>query len=210
MKKLGLVLFLLVLAAPLQALDQRIEQVIREGAIHPSLNSWIRSSRLGTSEVLLGRPVAYEGGMALYRFEKVETGEVDYGLVAQPLNPLGGRGGSPEVRRLLRSRTPAGPFQGGSASPKATSVRCDVFLYRDDSFRTLLLVTDLDWNALKEVGGLNDSISSLETTCTGWFFFEHTNWGGSVLFVPANTGELNLHTSFNFGDKISAIQQYLP
>lgn len=210
MKKFGWVLFLLVLAAPLQALDLRIEQAIRNGAVHPTLSASIQSSRFGASAVLRGRPVAYEGGVALYQFEKIETGEVDYGLVASPINPLAANEGSPEVRRLLRSRKPADLAQKASPAPKATSIRCDVVLYRDDTFRSLVMVTDLDWNALKEWSGLNDSISSLETTCTAWMFFEHTNWGGNFLFVPANTSIANLHTSFDFGDKISAIQQSLP
>jgi hypothetical protein len=210
MKKLGLVMFLLILAAPLQALDPKIGKVIREGVIHRNLSASVRASRFGSSAVLLGRPLAYQSGVALYQLKKLATGEVDYVLVAVPANPLGTPEGPQDIQRLLRLRRSLGIAPEGTASTKATSVRCDVYLYRDDTFRNLILLTDLDWNALKERSGLNDEISSVETTCTAWLLFEHTNWGGSYLFVPANTAEANLHTSFGFGDRISAVMQYLP
>jgi hypothetical protein len=210
MKKLGLVMFLLILAAPLQALDPKIGKVIREGVIHPNLSASIRASRFGSSAVLLGRPLAYQSGVALYQLKKLETGEVDYVLVAVPVNPLGTPEGPQDVQRLLRLRRRLGPSAEGTGSPKATSVRCDIYLYRDDTFRNLIRVTDRDWNALKEVPYFNDEISSVVTTCTAWYLFEHTNWVGSYLYVPANTEIANLHTSYNFGDRISAIQQDLP
>lgn len=136
-------------------------------------------------------------GRELYRFEGTATGlreeaQVNHNSQA-PAAPGGGRAGTTKAYNVV----------GGST-------RCVVYFYKDDNYGNLILTTDMDWNDLSAATGLNDVISSLQTTCAGLWLFTGANYNtGTDLFyyAPAYT---NLATLPTINNAISSFKHDLP
>jgi hypothetical protein len=170
--------------------------------------SALEASDVSPTQPIVMTPLGYSNGVALYRIRGTKTGETDYAFVSSAVDPTAGADGE-EPGVALRSTeagtTPEPTTLISSATSSAFGTcRCLIYAYRDTDYRNLILTTDLDLNALKTISGLNDSISSIRTTCFQVYFYEDTNFLGSILILPPNSSQPSL-SGFNFNDKISAI-----
>lgn len=180
----------------------------------------VRASAVAPDQLLKLTPLAYYAGIALYRIQGLDTGEVDYALVYVPVDPT-----APPVEENepLQNLSGDGQSQGLSNLSAAItqilpdSSRCTVTLYKDVNFSGPTFATNIDWSTFGSVyypptaalGQVNDTVSSIKTTCAPAYFYEHKAWSGQVLVIPANTNQSSL-TSQSFNDKISSMWHALP
>ncbi len=195
---------LLVLAVPAAATD--LEQAIQKGPIFASLGASIRGAGMGDAPVVVGTPIAYESGVALYELTDPASEATQFALVSVSSDPLAG---DREEAAPAVDNTKVTPAPSNLTQTETGSCRCVINAYKHSNFGTLLLITNIDFNDIGRLSGHNDQYSSLKTTCNpAWFFQNHT-FTGSFLYVNANVSISNLGT-FGFNDKISSILHDLP
>ncbi len=210
MKKFS-VAFCILFAALLAvspALAGDLAATLASGKVFTRWSDAIGSAALTPGQPVLLTPVAFEKGVALFQLKGLETGEVDHVLIVRGANPLrnqeeGGLANLSAAARGSQTYLATAPEVG-----TANHQRCIVRAWKDINFGNLRVTTDLDFNSFGAIGE-NDNFTSVQTTCNGAIWWEHTNWGGSGLFQPANNSIANL-SSFNFNDKISAMEHVLP
>ena len=156
-------------------------------------------SGLDLSSPVFIEPVSYRKGVAVYRFREALTGREAKASVSVLVNPLtGATGGFPNT---------VSPSVAGGAA-KVTFIgsadRCSVAFYKNINYGTLLMTANLDLNDWGSLGGsFNDQVTSIVTGCNALFIWDHEEWAGSGLFVPANFQLPNL-SAYSFNDKMSS------
>lgn len=186
------------------------------GPVHEDWHQALQASRVDPRQPVVLQPLRYSEGVALYRVRGTVDGTTDRVLVRVP--------GDPTVRPAAEPREGIGNATAAICAPDSPrcdlpygnwssddSSRCAAYIYSNANYNDLLIATPIDLNTLdfSITTNLNDKTSSLKTTCAPAYFFEHKNWGGSVLYVPANTQLPNLQNQ-GFNDKITSLFHALP
>jgi len=176
---------LAVAAGPAAA--RNLDRAIREAPVFSSLEAAVKARPI-QEPVLLDR-LGASGNAGFYRLKGLNSGKVRYALVTGD---------------TLRSARDKAIFNvvGGTN-------RCVVRLYDNTSFGTLLFTSDLDWNNFGAISGINDDVSSVQTTCRGAWLYQDKNYSVNNLFVyvPANT---NLTSLVSLNEEVSSILHDLP
>lgn len=156
-----------------------------------------------------------ENGVTEYRMQSLETGEIAFARVRLPVDPALSAP-SDDTSEALAERNCA-PESSACNAPLTTltladSSRCKVTIYSGSSFTGSSVQINIDLNTFNSLnyfagGGLNDTVSSLKTTCNAAYFYEHKNWLGSSLYVPANTSLASLGSLDN---RISSLWHVIP
>jgi hypothetical protein len=190
--RLALVLAACVTATAASARD--LPGTLRTAPIHPSLEKAVRAAVKDAPEPVLIRFLLAEQGVRLYRLEGLDSGRQDFVLVdaERPVTPL----------QNVTGRSAYNVIGGAT--------RCVVQLFGSANYGNLILTSDIDWNNLGYLTGVNDLASSVQTSCNGVWLYEHKNYDafGLVLYVPANTNLASLHATID--NRISAVQHDLP
>lgn len=156
-------------------------------------------SGLDLSSPVFIEPLSYRKGVAAYRFREALTGREAKASVSVLVNPLtGAAGGFPT--------TVSPSVAGGAAKVTFTGAadRCSVSFYKNINFGVLLMTANLDFNDWGSLGGsFNDQVTSLVTGCNALFIWDHEEWAGSGLFIPANFTLPSLSV-YSFNDKMSS------
>lgn len=182
----------LFLGLTLSAGAADLETARAGGKIHTTVRAAIGASSLDFTQPLLFEPLPGEQGAdaQVVRVTGMTTGEVEHVRLVP-----GYEIGRPDAEEM--SRRYAWNQVGGSK-------RCAIYLYDGFNYSGLLQLTDMDWNNLNEIVGVNDRISSLKTGCNPVWFHATKNFaeafGNDYLYVPAytnmaNVGSMNNHIS---------------
>ncbi len=173
---------------------------------YPDLLSALRDSGLNLDQPVLLEPVAYDANerVATYRlssdhqktrFRNVHT-LVD--PTAEPVEePItdAERALGIQITKELEAGASFGNLNGIVIGNSASG-RCDLNLYDGINLASEIFRTNLDFNNLGSVSSsVNDRASSLRTFCSPVMVYQHKQWTGSSLFVPANTTINNLASS---------------
>lgn len=188
---------LFLVAVPISVTAGELDDVLHNGEIFGDMRAAVEGSFSGQHPPILIEAVAYEGGVGLFQLKSLETNEISYALVAE--GPDG-----PKPSRSLQSLAAPAAFNvvGGSN-------RCVINLYDNTFYGSVVMTTDLDWNNMAVVSGVNDKPSSLKTGCNPVRFFKDKNFSSVSLYVAANTNIPNLSTH-NFNNLISSFYHDLP
>ncbi|MEM9598755.1 MAG: hypothetical protein AAGD06_31095 [Acidobacteriota bacterium] len=193
--------------------------------VHSDWHRATLASGLDVESPIEFEPIAYADGVATYRLQSLETGEIAFADIRVPTNPLASDTAEAPAAEFSKDRiedlqargfcvpesTQCGVPTSLNNSPDAS--RCQVTLYRDGGFSGDQFITNRDWNTWRYVQwplrnrGLNDAVSGITTTCAGAYFFHNKNWGGTSLFVPANTALGSLGGN---NDRFSSMWHALP
>lgn len=206
----------LALASAATAAPNRQSPEWLRGPVHSGWHEGLKASRLDLSQPVVLTPLAYRDGVALYRVRGTVDGVTDRIVVRVPVDPTHEFPAPrdrkvPAYAKTCASDSPRCDIPGPGSWSSDDTGRCLVRVYSNANYNDLFFGPPIDINTLDfSIGtNLNDKISSLQTTCAPAYFFEHKNWGGSSLYVPANTSLPNLSTQ-GFNDKITSFYHVLP
>jgi hypothetical protein len=207
MKKTVLFLTAVLLAAGSATAAPR--RATATGPVHADWHAAVMASRLDTQQPIVLTPVSWRRGVAVYRLAGSD-GRTELARVAFPFDPTRPAADGP-AQVTAAACVPGSPrcdAPSGFFSPDSS--RCTVNLYRDINYQGPNTATNLDWNTFSDVpGGVNDSASSIRTTCAPVYFFKDKNWLSSSLYVPANTSVSTL-VPLGFNDSITSLFHVLP
>ena len=175
-----------------------LETALAGGKIHTTVRAAVTASSLDFDEPLLfEHQQVGTGEVEVIRVTGMNTGRVEHIRVAP-----GADIGRPTEAEIARRY--AYNVVGGSS-------RCVINLYDGTGFSTLIQVTDMDWNNLGEISGVNDKISSIQTGCNGVWFHKHRDFrhgfGLPYMYVPANT---NMTNAGSMSNVISSFRHDIP
>ncbi len=170
----------------------------RAAAPYPDLLSALRDSGMNLDQPVLLEPMAYDarGRVATYRLsaDGQQTRLRNVHMLVDPtITPVetpptdAERARDELVTQELRENARIGNLKGIIIGHTASG-RCDLRLYDGTNLVTEIFRTNLDFNNLGQVSSsVNDRASSLRTYCSPVMVYQHKQWTGSSLFVPANT-----------------------
>lgn len=167
-------------------------------AVYPDVLSALRDSGMDLDRVVKVEPMRYDvrQQVAVYRFSG-EGQRNRWARVASTVDPTAAPVEAPltdaqraydeAVTKDLQQSGAIGNLKGIIIGHTASG-RCDLRLY-DGTYKSVeIFRTNLDFNNLREVSSsVNDRASSLETFCSPVMVYQHKQWTGASLYVPANT-----------------------
>ncbi|MEM1203107.1 MAG: hypothetical protein AAGN66_07745 [Acidobacteriota bacterium] len=202
MRKISVIALVFALAA-LGAQASELDRVELQGKVHSDLHTALGHSAVELDQPVFFYPERQQDGVMLIRVEGHRTGEVDRILVSRDAT-LGGA-----IAEQRPEGQPPEAQQRAAFNVVGGVNRSVIRLYDGINFSGLIMTTDLDWNNLSEISGVNDRASSLKTGSNGVWFFRDRNFysGDPFLYVPPNTNMANIGTLNN---AISAFVHDLP